>query len=95
MTNLHWPGVVRENVGLAPDDGHAVGLRAERALEPQVLLVGAAELVKKVPQGRLSVPETYRRFDFSIHKDSGMVGSFLSATAHSVRCTCPTNIISP
>ena len=58
MTNLNWPGVVREYVWLAPDDGDAVGLRAQRPLEPQVLLVGAAELAQEVPQGRLAVPKT-------------------------------------
>ena len=58
MTNLHWPGVVREHVGLAPDDGDAVGLRAQRPLEPQVLLVGAAELAQEVPQRGLAVSET-------------------------------------
>ena len=47
--------MVREDVRLAPDDGDAVGLRAERALEPEVLLVGAPELVQKVPQRRLAV----------------------------------------
>ena len=60
VTHLHWPGVVREYVGLAPDDGDAVGLRAERALEAKVLLVGAAELAQEVPQRRLAVPETLK-----------------------------------
>ena len=50
LTFLDRPRVVREDVRLAPDDGDAVGLRAERPLEPEVLLVGAPELVQKVPQ---------------------------------------------
>ena len=50
--------MVWEDVRLAPDDGDAVGLRAERPLEPKVLLVGAPELVQKVPQRRLTVSET-------------------------------------
>ena len=50
--------MVREYVRLAPDDGDAVGLRAQRPLEPQVLLVGAAELAQEVPQRRLAVSET-------------------------------------
>ena len=58
VTHLHWPSVVWEDVWLASDDRHAVGLRAERALEAQVLLVGATKLVEKVPQGGLPVPET-------------------------------------
>ena len=50
--------MVREYVRLAPDDGDAVGLRAERPLEPEVLLVGAPELVQEVPQRRLAVSAT-------------------------------------
>ena len=53
--------MVREDVRLAPDDGDAVGLRAERPLEPEVLLVGAPELVQKVPQRRLAVSATLQR----------------------------------
>ena len=62
LTFLDRPRVVREDVRLAPDDGDAVGLRAERPLEPKVLLVGAPELVQKVPQRRLAVPAKTQDF---------------------------------
>ena len=67
LSNLDRPRVVREDVRLAPDDGDAVGLRAERPLEPEVLLVGAPELVQKVPQRRLAVPATLQRLSEQVH----------------------------
>ena len=70
--------MVREDVRLAPDDGNAVGLRAERPLEPEVLLVGAPELVQKVPQRRLAVSATQDTpvLDRDYASKQGLSGSF-------------------
>ena len=77
--------MVREYVGLAPDDGDAVGLRAERALEAKVLLVGAAKLAQEVPQRRLAVPETLKLIWF----EAGVGGQKCIKRQPSLHFLCP------
>ena len=77
--------MVRENVRLAPDDGDAIGLRAQRPLEPQVLLVGAAELAQEVPQRRLAVPEETLQFEMGLGLEDKTRGQWPYRSASSIR----------